>query len=100
MTREAKVYYLRNKDWTPIKEAVETDLDKYHLLSSIAIYKKNNNRETYVIISIENRIDEIIEANDGELAKKDDLFPKSIKRGMDYLGIQVFGERDLSAFIN
>lgn len=100
MTRDAKLYYLFSEDLMPIKKAIEMFSVKYNLTDKIAIYQRNSQVKVYTILSIDNKVDEIVENNGGKLAEKEDLLPKAIKKKIDFLGTQIFGDEDLIIFLS
>jgi hypothetical protein len=101
MTRKAKLYYLNNTDYSPIKEIIEFDSDAVFLSDRIAVYNHTTNSSDnyYILISIDDKIDKIIEENGGTEASTNDLYKARIKDGK-HQGNFIFGDEQLTDLLS
>lgn len=100
MIRDAKIFYLINKDYSPIKDVVELSSDSYYMCESIGIWSYSNTfSDSYIVLSIDPKIDKIIEDNGGIEVQTNDPFKLKLKEE----GIQnrqfFFGKEDLIDFL-
>lgn len=99
MIRNTKLYYFMDKDYTPIKESLESNIDLHYMEERIAIFRhtKDSLNEYYVILSADDKVDKIIEENGGKIAGTNDSYKTRIKN--DYpLGELLFGNEGLLNF--
>lgn len=99
MTRDAELFFLRYIDYTPIKAEIEVGKDARHLSNQIAIFSNHDTVPYYVILSISDRVDEIVLKNGGQLADPKDLYRILLKNKRIQLGEPVFGEKSLLEFL-
>lgn len=102
MIRDAKLFYLINKDYSPIKEAIEFDPDSLSLSESIIIlsFSSNISDGSYIVLSIDPKIDKIIEDNGGIEAQFIDPVRDKIKEQGIHEKLIFFGSEDLVDFLS
>lgn len=100
MTRNAKLYYLNNRDYSPIKEIIEFDSDAVFLSERITIFNHTSNPSDnyYILLSVDDKIDKIIEENGGIEAPTNDLYKARIKDGK-HQGNFIFGNEELTELL-
>jgi len=100
MTRNAKLYYLNNRDYSPIKEIIEFDSDAAFLSERIAVFNHTSNPSDncYILISVDDKIDKIIAENGGIEASTNDIYKTRIKEGKNQ-GDFIFGNEELTDFL-
>ena len=100
MTRDARFYFLINKDWEPIKKAIDSKIDYFNQAIDIAVFRisKLKDIHRYAILSVSEEIDTIIENCGGELNDKD-LIINALKKGNHNFEL-IYGADNLVAFLN
>ena len=100
MRRNAKLFYLNNKDYSYIKEIIEFDADAVFLIDKIAVFNRTANLSdnSYLIISIDNKIDKIIIEHGGKEAPQNDVYKSIVKNGKNQ-GHFILGNEELTNFL-
>jgi hypothetical protein len=97
MTRDAKLYFVTDKDWRPLKELALAHLSGI-IQHDIAIFQvASDTHHHYAVISVSDEADAVIEQYGGSLGSKRDLLIPILKEGNRY---PLFGETGLTAFLN
>lgn len=97
MTREARVYYLKDKDWEPLKE-IFLSHQTYILRDHIVIFQASPHHAkvpVYTIYSISNEADKLIEEYGAILLDKKDYLSLTSKESEP-----LYGEKSLTTFLN
>lgn len=99
MTRDAKLYILTYKDWNPLSELLQKNID-YTLKDDVTIFQlmaSTNTGQHYAILTLSDRADKIVEEYGGILASENDLLRKSLH---SYSGEPLFGDKTNVTFLN
>jgi len=97
MTREAKVYYLKDKDWEPLKE-IFLSPQTYKLRNHIVIFQASPDHvkvPEYTIYSVSDEADKLIEEYGASLLDKKDYLSLTSKESEP-----LYGEKSLTTFLN
>lgn len=100
MIRNAKLYYLKYSHYFSIKEKIEYDSNADFLSDRIAVYNHTSNPDDncYTLLSIDDKIDKIIEENGGIEASSNDYYKVRLKEG-HHRGDLIFGNEDLISYL-
>ena len=95
MADNPKIYYLNNKDYSTIKDLIDFDTNTV-LRERVAIYNHTSNPADnyYILISVDHKIDKIIEDNGGIKASSNDFYKTIMKEGK-HNGDFIYGNEKL-----
>lgn len=96
MTRDAKIFYWKNKDWKQLELLFKKHED-FTLQGKVAIYQTFDSLVPYAIVSISAKVDTIITELGGEPILENDALIFDLKaKNKDAL----FGDKNLMHFLN
>lgn len=100
MIRNTKLYYLKYRDYSIIKEIIEFDTDVNFLSDRIAVFNDTVNPadNCYILLSADDKIDKIIEENGGVEASTNDYYKIRVKEG-HHRGDLMYGNRELITYL-
>lgn len=96
MSRSTKLFYLNYRNYFNIKEKIEFDSDAHFLSDRIAVFDHTSDSEDncYILLSADDKIDQIIEENGGREASPNDAYKLRVKEGHHH-GDLLFGNEEL-----
>ena len=97
MTRDAKLYFLKLRDWKPLADIFLTQSD--HLLKDdITIFKLSSIIHHYAILTLSDKVDKIVEEYGAILASEEDLLRNALLSENNY-GEPLFGDKNNIGFL-
>ena len=92
MTRNAKLFFLHDKDWKPLAEMV-TNHNNHSLKHDLTIFQYTqaySEGQNYSILSLSQKMDEMLTAYGAVEASEKDLLRNSLHQ---YMGEPLFGDK-------
>ena len=99
MTRDAKLYFLSDKDWQPLVDLFERNTD-FNLKLDISIYQLMTSTSVgrhYAILTLSDKADKIVEEYGAIPAAKYDTLRITLH---DYNGHTLYGDKKNAIFLN
>lgn len=99
MTRDARLYFLKYKDWKPLAEIIEThkNYNLKHFVTIFQLMTHSSENHHYAILSLIDDVDKIIEEYGAEEAGEKDLVRNTLH---DYYGEPLYGSKSNVTFLN